>query len=95
MPSQKCRRCIEYYQSNNKEAYMKINKEELERLAALPDEELWGFIVSLGRSHGFELPEGVPPHAELERLRGAVRGDRINYRDALKVLNGYRKGEKR
>ncbi len=71
---------------------MKINKDELARLAALPDDELWNTIVAMGRSHGFELPQKTPPHGELERLRCAVRGDRINVADALRVLNGYRKG---
>lgn len=72
---------------------MKINREQIEALAALPDEKLWSEIVKIASAHGFTLPVACPPHSELEKLRGAVLGNKINVGDALKILNNYRKGK--
>ena len=71
---------------------MRINKEQLENLAKLPDDKLWAEIVKVGRAHGFSLPEATPPHSDLERLRGAVTGAKLNLGDAMRVLNSYKKG---
>jgi hypothetical protein len=71
---------------------MRVNKEQLEMLAALPDDELWREIVKMASSYGFTLPTGTPSHTDLERLRNTVRGDRIKVSDALKMLNEYRRG---
>ncbi len=71
---------------------MRINKEELERLAKLPDNELWAEIVRAGRAHGFNLPTQTPSHSDLEKLRGAVTGARLNLGEAIRVLNNYKKG---
>jgi hypothetical protein len=43
-------------------------------------------------SYGFKLPEKTPAHSELEKLRSAVNGTKLNLSDALKLLNNYRKG---
>ncbi len=72
---------------------MKINREQIEALAALPDDKLWAEIVKIAASHGFTLPPSTPPHSELEKLRTAVLGNKINVGDALKILNNYRKGK--
>lgn len=71
---------------------MKINKEELERIAALGDDELWQTVVKMAGSYGFKLPEKTPEHSELEKLRSAVNGNKLNLTDAVKLLNSYRKG---
>ncbi len=71
---------------------MRINKQQLDRLVALPDDELWQQIVALGNSHGFKLPEKTPPHEELMKLRGIVNGGKISLSDAARILNEYRKG---
>ena len=71
---------------------MRINKDKLLELAALPDEALWREIVSVGRAHGFSLPERTPPHEELEKLRDTVRGAKINVGDAIRLLNNCRAG---
>ena len=73
---------------------MKINKEQLEAMAALPDEALWAQIVAMAKGYGITMPEATPPHRELEKLRGAVTGSRLNISDALRVLNSYRRGNK-
>lgn len=71
---------------------MRINKEELSRIAALEDDELWKTVVKMADSYGFKLPEKTPAHSELEKLRSAVNGTKLNLSDALKLLNNYRKG---
>lgn len=72
---------------------MKINKEKLEALAALPDDMLWAEIVKAASAYGFAMPKETPPHEKLEALRDSVRGQRINTAEALKILNNYRKGK--
>lgn len=70
---------------------MRVNKEKLEKLAALPDNELWAEIVKVGEAHGFKLPKNAPPHAELQRLRETVTGSRLELGEAMRILNGYKR----
>ncbi len=71
---------------------MKINREKLLELAALPDDLLWATIVATAKEHGHTLPAATPPHAELEKLRSLVRdSERIRIGDALRVLNSLKK----
>ncbi len=70
---------------------MRIDKEKLSKIAELPDRELWQFIVSTGREHGFSLPDKTPSHEELNKLRAVVSGDGgIKLSDAVKILSKYR-----
>lgn len=71
---------------------MKLNKEELERIAALNDDELWRTVVTMASSYGFKLPEKTPEHCELDRLRSAVNGSKLNLTEAIRLLNSYKKG---
>lgn len=74
---------------------MKIDKEKLAALAALPDDQLWATILEIGKSYGFNLPKQAPPHSELEKIRGAVTGGaKPNLSEAIKLVNNYRKGQK-
>jgi len=73
---------------------MRVDKERLAALAAMPDGELWAEIVKIAGTYGINMPQGVPPHAELERLRSTVTGARMNVGEALRILNGYRKSDK-
>ena len=71
---------------------MKIDKEKLDALVAMSDDELWRQIVEIGRSHGFTLPAKTPPHSEMEKMRGAVKGGaKLNLNEAIRVINNYRK----
>ncbi len=70
---------------------MKINREKVMELAAKPDGELWCEVVKIAKSHGISLPEKTPPHEELEKLRGAVTGAKLNVGDALRIIDTYRK----
>ena len=71
---------------------MKIDNEKLAALAALPDDELWKTVLTIAKSHGFNLPEKTPPHAELQKLRSTVTSGKPNLREAIKVVNEYRRG---
>ena len=71
---------------------MKLDRDKLENMISLPDEELWGAVVEIGKSHGFTLPTKAPPHEELEKLRSIARdGSRMSLAGALRILSKYRK----
>ncbi|MBE6532374.1 MAG: hypothetical protein E7676_02555 [Ruminococcaceae bacterium] len=72
---------------------MRIDKAQLEAIAAMPDDKLWATVVSMARGYGFSLPDKTPPHEDLEKLRAAVSADKINVSDAMRLLNSYRKGK--
>ena len=72
---------------------MKIDQNKIKALAALPDEAMWREIVSAAKRHGFSLPEKTPPHEELEKLRAAVTGGRMNLTGAIRILDKYRRGK--
>ncbi len=72
--------------------FIKINKDELRALAELSDAELWSSIGKIASSHGYSLKEVTPSTGELEKIRTALRDiDKINMRDALRLLNEYKK----
>lgn len=72
--------------------FIKINKDELRALSELSDKELWQSIGKIASSHGYSLKDVTPSESELEKIRGALRDiDKINIRDAIKLLNEYKK----
>lgn len=70
---------------------MRFDKAKLEALAALPDDKLWAEVVRIADGFGYSLPKQTPPHAELEKMRNAVRSEKINLSDALRVVNQYKR----
>ena len=74
---------------------MNINSEKLKELAALPDGELWREIRSMAQNFGYNIPEAVPQHADMERIRSAMCGTRINLGDAMSLLRTYGKERKK
>jgi hypothetical protein len=73
---------------------MKVNKDQLKKLAELPDDKLWAEIVRMGESYGINMPKATPPHDQLEKLRSTVSGTRLNIGEAVKILTEYKKGGK-
>ena len=70
---------------------MKLDKNKLNELVNLPDDELWKKVVEIGKTHGFVLPAKTPDHDELEKLRSIARdGAKMNVASALKLLAKYR-----
>ena len=68
---------------------MRIDRSQLEALAALPDDQLWAEVVKMAATYGFSLPSVTPPHQELEKLREMALGKRINLSEAVRILNQY------
>ncbi len=69
---------------------MRFDKSRLEALAALPDDKLWAEVLKIADSFGYSLPRQAPPHCELEKMRDAVRCDKINVSEALRLVNQYK-----
>jgi hypothetical protein len=71
---------------------MRFDKEKLNALIDLPDDELWRTVVTIGKTHGFTLPQKTPPHDELEKLRKIARdGAKMNVGAAMRILSKYAK----
>ena len=71
---------------------MRFDKDKLNELVSLNDDELWRTVVEIARSHGFSLPTKTPEHAELEKLRRIARdGSKMNVALAMKLLSKYRR----
>ena len=70
---------------------MRFDKAKLETLAALPDDKLWAEVVRIAEGFGYSLPKNTPPHSDLEKMRNAVKTEKINISEALRVVNQYKK----
>ena len=71
---------------------MKINKEEMKKLAAKSDAELWSEIQAIAKSHGYTLPTAMPSHENLEKIRRALSGaEKISLSDAAKIMKNHSK----
>lgn len=84
---------MDAYNAVREDLRMKIDQNKLKAIAAMPDDAMWREIVAAAKKHGFELPERTPPHEELEKMRLAVSGGRMNLTGAIKILDKYRKGK--
>ena len=71
---------------------MRFDKAKLEALAAMPDDKLWAEVVKIADGFGYALPKQTPSHNDLEKMRDAVRSEKINLSEALKMVNKYKKG---
>lgn len=75
---------------------MKIDKEKLAELAAMPDDKLWSTVREIAAAHGFTLPTQPPEHSELEKMRAAVLGGNTPaVGEAIKLINDYRRRAKK
>ena len=71
---------------------MRFDKEKLTELINLPDDQLWKTVVTIGKTHGFVLPERTPPHEDLEKLRKIAKdGSKMNVTAAMRILGKYAK----
>ena len=70
---------------------MKVNKEQLSKLASKSDTELWQEIQDMAKRHGYALPPNMPSHASMEEIRGAMLGmENLNLADASKIISSYK-----
>ncbi len=75
---------------------MRLDKEKIEKLAKLPDDELWREVVAIARTYGIGLSEKTPPREEMEKMRATVMGGmKLSMSDAVRLINEYKKGNKR
>ena len=73
---------------------MKVNKEQLKKLAEKSDADLWREIHSIAKSHGYNLPDATPRHEDIEKIRRALLGsEKISLGDAAKIINAYKKNK--
>ena len=70
---------------------MRFDREKLETLAALPDDKLWAEVVRIADKYGYALPKETPKHSDLEKMREAVRTERINISEAMRFAQQYKK----
>ncbi len=70
---------------------MRFDKEKLELLASMPDDKLWAEVVRIAEGFGYSLPKETPSHTELEKLRCAVRSEKINLTEAMRLAKQYKK----
>ncbi len=71
---------------------MKIDKEKLKKLAEKSDADMWQEILKIAKSHGYTLPEAMPKHEDIEKIRRALSGaEKISLSDAAKIMNRYKK----
>ena len=73
---------------------MRIDKEEMKRLAEKSDAELWAEIQALAKNHGYNIPASMPKHEDIEKVRRALLGvEKIKLSDAAKIMKGYNKNK--
>ena len=71
---------------------MKVNKDDLAKLAEKSDAELWQQIQAIAESHGYSLPAKMPSRENMQKIRSAMLGmEKLNISDAAKILNSYKK----
>ncbi len=73
---------------------MKVNKNDLQKLASKNDSELWEEIRAIASKHGYTLPTGMPTHTDMEKIRAAMLGiEKINLTEAMRIINTCKKKE--
>ena len=74
---------------------MKIDKNKLEAMLSLSDEELWREIRTVAKSKGISMPEKTPSCTELTKVRSALAdADKLSLPSAMRLINELKWGEK-
>ena len=74
---------------------MKFDKERLQALLALPDEELWREVKEIGRKFGVKLPDEAPSPDDMAKIRGIVSDNgKINIQQAISIMKKLKGGSK-
>ena len=74
---------------------MRVNKEELKRLASQSDEELWQSILGIASANGIDLPKREPSKKEIEELRELLsHAERINPLTAMRMISNFKRSSK-
>lgn len=71
---------------------MRLDKESLEKMAALPDDQLWATVRKTAEAHGIALPNRTPKHEELDKLRAILKDtEKLSPIKAMKLINDYKR----
>ena len=70
---------------------MKIDKEKLDRMLNMSDDELWREIKSICDRVKISVPNETPPHDKLESLREIAHSGRISFSEAMRMLADYKR----
>ena len=70
---------------------LKLDKEKLERMLSMTDDELWSEIRVICERVRISVPKETPPHDKLEQLREIARGGKISFSDAMRMLADYKR----
>lgn len=70
---------------------LKIDKEKLERMLSMTDDELWREIRTICERVRISVPTQTPPHDKLEELRTVARSGRISFSEAMRMLAEYKR----
>ena len=71
---------------------MKFDKAKMEKLSSLPDDKLWEEIRTMLQKHGIHLPDRVPSHEDMVRLREAFSaGEGISPMEAARFIGEYKR----
>ena len=75
------------------EKAMKIDKDKLDAITKLSDEELWEQIKSVARQHGVKMPDKQPSGSDLGKVRDALaQADKLSLMTAMRMVNNLKKG---
>ena len=71
---------------------MKLDRQKLEQLAALPDDALWKEVRRMVGEKGIRLGERAPSHEDMVRLREAFLGSSpLSMVDGAKLISEYKR----
>ena len=70
---------------------MRINKEKLEMLSRLSDDELWSEVKKMAGGYGVRLPDRTPDANDIKKLRSVISDGNINIADAMRLINEYKR----
>ena len=72
---------------------MKMNKDDMRKMAEKDDAELWAEVQKIAASKGFNLGNITPKHEDIEKVRRALLGlERLSLSEATRIINAYKKG---
>ncbi len=74
---------------------MKIDKNKLDAMLTLSDEQLWAEIRAVACAKGINMPEKTPSSSELCKVRSALKdADKLSLPSAMRLINDLKRGDK-
>ena len=73
---------------------MEIRPDVLEKILSENDDQLWQLICRIGAMNNMDLSSVAPSREEMSHLRSVLKNGALNYEDAMKVLDKFKRGAK-